>query len=102
LGQWVGDQRENSHRLTSGQRSRLDGLGFVWNVLKYRWEEGFTNLVDYKDEFGDCRVRDKSKYRNYNLGSWVSKQRSKKGKLTSEQISRLDDLGFVWKTRNKN
>jgi hypothetical protein len=89
LSQWVGDQRENSHRLTSEQRSRLDGLGFVWNVLKYRWEEGFTNLVDYKDEFGDCRVRDKSKYRNYNLGSWVSKQRSKKGKLTSEQISNL-------------
>ena len=99
LGGWVLRQRKSLDELSSERCFRLNKVGFVWDPKTLQWEEGFQYLVAYKDEFGDCRVRDKSKYRNYNLGSWVSKQRSKKGKLTPEQISRLDELGFVWKLK---
>ena len=32
----------------------------------------------------------------YSLGNWVRSQRKKRDKLNSEQISRLDSLGFIW------
>jgi len=97
LGQWVSNQRAYKHRLTSLQISRLDGLDFIWHVLKFQWEKGFNHLVAYKEEFGDCKVRLEGEYNGYQLRSWVGTQRVTKDKLTFEQVSRLDRLGFVWK-----
>jgi hypothetical protein len=37
------------------------------------------------------------KYKGFNLGSWVKKQRSRKDKLTIERLNRLNQMGFVWK-----
>ena len=96
LGSWLRNQRTRKDRLTGEQVSRLDQLGFIWDVLEFNWEEGFENLVAYKEEFDDCLVRDQFKYRDYNLGGWVITQRSQKGKLTPERLNRLDDLGFTW------
>jgi hypothetical protein len=38
----------------------------------------------------------KFKYNEFNLGEWVSHQRTAKDRLTTEQFSRLDELGFSW------
>ena len=62
-----------------------------------RWQEKYTQLVQYKDEHGDCNVpygwtQDKA------LGKWVSTQRStrKCEELLTERITLLDNIGFVW------
>ena len=85
--------------MTAKQKSQLNELGFVWNVIEHQWDEAFNYLVAYKKEFGDCLVKQKTQYCNYQLGTWVTKQRSNKHNLISEQISRLDELGFVWKLK---
>ena len=71
-------------------------MGFIWDMKKHQWEEGFKNLVAYKKEFGDCLVKAKSQYQGYGLGSWVGNQRSKLDQLTTEQVGRLDNIGFVF------
>ena len=35
-------------------------------------------------------------FANKVLARWVLKQRSKRGKISSDKIKRLDELGFVW------
>jgi superfamily II DNA or RNA helicase len=60
------------------------------------WEFWLGLLETYKEEFDHCLVVDKSYYRNYMLGSWVQRQRSKIEGLTPEQVIRLDNLGFMW------
>ena len=61
--------------------------------------------ADQRDEkHGDCLVSQGKGHltsQGKNLGIWVEKQRAdyKNGKLTAEQIARLDKLGFVWKTK---
>jgi len=96
LGGWVSKQRQNKGTLELERINRLDGLGFVWEVLDYNWDEGFNLLVAYNKEFGDCMVPHDFLYRGYHLGMWVGAQRRKKDKLKVERVSRLDELGFVW------
>ena len=97
LGRFVNVQRTRQAYLTPDRKARLDGLGFVWNVLEHKWNEVLEMLIEYKQEFGNCLVPQKFIYRDYNLGNWVSHQRMIKAKLTPEQISRLDQLEFIWK-----
>ena len=84
---------------SSEGRNDFNDLGYVWDPREAMWEEGFNHLVAYKEESGDCLVKFKSKYCGHNLGMWVNAQRAKKDKLTPQRFKRLDDLGFVWKTR---
>ena len=96
LGSWVGTQRSIKDTLTPERIERLEALGFVWDPFKERWEEGFDKLQAFKEREGHCSVPDKHKEGEYPLGTWVSRQRVKKDKLTPERIERLDALGFVW------
>lgn len=57
-------------------------------------------LLTYKKQFGDCLVsHTKSPEEFRRLASWVSKQRTnyREGKLSQEDISLLEGIGFVWK-----
>ena len=55
-------------------------------------------LKEYKEKNRHCRVPQRYKA-NPQLGGWVSRQRRayKKGKLSSEQIKSLENIGFKWK-----
>ncbi len=99
IGDWSTKLRKNKDKLEPGQVSRLDELGFDWDPLKSQWEEKFKCLVSYKVEFGDCSVAKRRQYKNHNLGEWVGRLRRSKAKLSLDQISRLDELGFVWKLK---
>jgi predicted helicase len=96
---WVGRQRANKETLTPERLERLNALGFVWDVLAERWEEGFSKLQQFKEREGHCRVPKGHKEGDFNLGTWVGTQRANKDTLTPERLERLNALGFVWKGR---
>lgn len=99
LGTWVGVQRKmkKSGTLTSDRYEKLNSLGFTWDVKKSVWDQRFSELVQFKEEYGHCNIPC-SYPANKQLGSWVPDQRKiyKKGKLSSKKYKKLNDLGFVW------
>jgi superfamily II DNA or RNA helicase len=60
------------------------------------WSFGFGLLAQFKSVEGHCRVSQKHKINNFNLGGWVSQQRQSKDRLSQEQISKLDSIGMSW------
>ena len=101
LGYWVKDKRvaKSKGRLNSDQIKELDDLGFVWDVYGHQWQQGIHKLRDYKSENGDMLVPQNYKTLDgFKLGNWVKRKRvaKSKGRLNSDQIKELDDLGFVW------
>jgi len=78
---------------------RLDEVGFIWDLNVWLWEEGFNALVMFKAREGHCRVVINHLEDSFKLGQWVRTQRVKKNDLSPPQLSRLDELGFVWSLR---
>jgi hypothetical protein len=81
-------------RLTPEQITKLDALGFCWDPIAALWDKAYAALVTYKEIHGDCNVPQASG----SLGIWCNTVRSnrKKGTLSTEQIARLDAIGFCW------
>jgi hypothetical protein len=101
LGRWVHVQRQWQDRLSVERKSRLEALGFDWDLLTTQWEKGFEHLQVYVREQNNCRVPQKYKSPDgYKLGQWVNNQRAKRSSLSVERIERLDALGFIWNTRS--
>jgi hypothetical protein len=99
LGIWVHNQRQRykSKQLSDERIRRLNEIGFVWDPFEEFWEEMCMELKEYKKQNGDTLVSCRYEV-NPQLGSWVSKQRTKyKSKqLSDERIQRLNKIGFVW------
>ena len=64
------------------------------------WDEFFQVLTVYKERHGDCEVLQRYK-EDRPLGAWVGNQRKDCAKLSSQQRTRLDSLGFDWSTRQE-
>jgi hypothetical protein len=96
LGSWISHQKSKKDNLSPDRIERLDAIGFVWDALAERWEEGFSKLQQFYDREANCRVPQQHKEDDYELGNWISQQRSKKDNLSPDRIKRLDALGFVW------
>jgi hypothetical protein len=96
LSGWVRTQRRKNDKLTSDQISRLNDLGFDWDPLKTLWEKGFTHLERFFEKEKHVQVPDGFQFDGYGMGSWVSNQRRKKSELTTDQVTRLDAIGFNW------
>jgi len=104
LGRWVNKQRQavKLGTLTQDRIERLNAIGFVWNILESSWNEMIDALADFKHFHGHCNVpqgwRDNPK-----LARWVNTQRmeNKREVLSSDRVSRLDALGFVWNLRDQ-
>jgi superfamily II DNA or RNA helicase len=99
LGVWCNTQRHlyKSKRLPPDRIDRLEKLGFVWDLSTDAWEKLFAELVAYKNAHGDCSVPLRYK-ENPQLGLWCGNQRAKhrRGDLSSNRTSRLEQLDFVW------
>jgi hypothetical protein len=124
---WVQDQRTMHKNLRHGKPSsltperiqRLLSIGFQWNVAKtlpLSWEKRYQQLVEYKEKHGHCNVPQKATPgAPVGLGNWVLEQRrsyktttdqdsthpSKTKKLSTEQIEKLEKIGFQWQLRNR-
>ena len=96
LGVWVSSQRYYKGNLSVERKRRLNALGFVWNWRDHLWDQGFVALLRFKRREGHCHVPIFHKEGNYRLGWWVSTQRQRSKKLSTERKARLNKIGFVW------
>ena len=106
LGSWVSNRRRemSGDQLSKEKIKQLDDIGFVWAVEEYWWQRGIQKLEEYRSEKGDLLVRQSHVTSDgFNLGTWASSRRTEKSrnKLSKEKIKQLDDMGFVWKLRQK-
>ena len=106
LGHWVGVQRRQKklERLSPERVAKLESLGFEWRVKPegghsqpQAWDTMFAELERFLADSGHANVPQQFAA-NRKLGWWATTQRRnrRKGKLTEQQIARLDALGFDW------
>ena len=96
LGTWVITQRYCKDNLSAERKRRLDAIGFVWDWTDYRWEQGFTALLKFKQREGHCHVPIFHSEGDHRLGWWVSTQRRRRKEMSPKRKARLNKIGFVW------
>ncbi|MBF0425067.1 MAG: Helicase associated domain protein [Magnetococcales bacterium] len=97
LGRWAEEQRRarRKSRLSDARCTRLDALGFVWDLEADAWETMFRTLersLPTEGPFPEVWPGQPE------LAEWVAAQcrMGKSGRLAPERKKRLDTLGFVW------
>jgi len=94
LGHWVDAQRARVHS-HKDKVNKLNAIGFIWDVLEFNWNEGFSYLKKYielnKNTLVPARFITED---GYSLGSWVSRQRTEK--ISKNRKGMLDDINFIW------
>ena len=69
------------------------------------FDEGLRHLKNYISKNGSSKVPYTYKTEdNITLGKWVSRQRElyHAGRLSSDRIVKLDEVGFIWEVDHKN
>ena len=87
------------NQISEDRRQRLDALGFVWDLLEDKWDEGFYHLGVFMKRERHSAVPTRHLEKGYPLGQWVSNQRKRADRVSKDHRQRLDKLGFVWKAR---
>ncbi len=104
LANWCKRQRSRYHRgtLEDDRIRALEELGFQWAQPPIPRKDIFGSrlliLMKYIEQHGHSEVPVRVVVDGFFLGKWCTRQRSARraGKLTNEQIERLDALGFRW------
>ena len=114
LGGWINNLRTYKRNgiqqkyLTAERIAALDGMGMIWSVPDYLWEENFMEAMAFYREHGHLNLP--ANYvspKGLKIGTWIINQRNiragklQSGTLTPEKIERLDSIGMVWKGRNE-
>jgi superfamily II DNA or RNA helicase len=111
LADWVLTQRKMRKKgaISPDRIHRLDGLGFVWDTLAREWDNNYSDLVLYKELYGDCvvpltfRTSLEAGFKSSGraLANWVVTQRKNfaKGILTNDRVSHLNEIDFAWKAK---
>ena len=105
LGQWIIKTRQQklNGRLKEERIAQLDEIGMVWNIFDAKWEKAYALAAAYYEENGNLNIP--CSYvtaAGERLGQWVASQQwaYPKGKLTDEQVERLNRIGMYWGNRN--
>ncbi len=107
LGQWVSVQRriKSKNTIPTDRIERLEALpGWVWNRVAIKWDDGYRHLKEFIARENHCKVPATFKTENgYRLGTWVFNQRklADKGKLSPERIALLNEINFIWSSKDK-
>ena len=105
LGHWIINMRRSyiDGRLSQKHIQELNELGMSWNAFDAKWEQGYGLAVEYAAENGNLNVPvSYVTLEGQKLGLWLCNQRAAylNGKLSSDQISRLETIGMYWGNRN--
>ena len=105
LGQWILKTRQQrlNGRLKEERIAQLDEVGMVWSVFDAKWEKAYALAAAYYEENGNLNIpRSYVTAAGERLGQWVASQQwaYPKGKLTDEQVERLNRIGMYWGNRN--
>jgi superfamily II DNA or RNA helicase len=104
LGRWIANLRANykNNKLSEERIKCLEDVGFNWKLRdRNTSQEIFEELRKYKEIHGNCNVpSNREEYKN--LHAWVRVQRIKyrNGKLSKDQIRRLEGIGFEFRMRS--
>ena len=101
LGTWLSNQRglKVQNLLPPSREEKLNEIGMVWSKTDYFWEQNVQAAEAYYREFGDLNVPAGYKTpRGVQLDKWIAMQRryKKQGRLSEEQVRRLEALEMVW------
>ncbi|MFG3426974.1 Helicase associated domain protein [Streptomyces californicus] len=117
VGRWLVRQRQHAvwAELAEGQRARLGALGVVPLPPEPKaasggrsgaFERGCAALAQYRERTGavgpvgrahvEVLVGEDGVEVEVKLGVWLSNVKSRRGKLTTEQVERLAGLGLEW------
>ncbi len=101
LGQWLKRMRRDYKKgvLDEDAIRRLEDIGITWDVRDRQWEEFYRAAQRYYQEHGSLRIAPGyTTPEGIHLGTWIQRLRRwyKQGKLTAEQIQRLEAVGMVW------
>lgn len=109
LGAWVNKvcgwyvNGEKQLAFTPERIAQLETLGIEWSRVNARWERNYLLAAEYFKAHGDLMVAATYKTEDgYSLGEWVRRLRADRraGRLTQEQIERLDLIGMFWGNRH--
>ena len=105
LGTWIVNARKRctEGKLTEQRIQQLDALGMSWNAFDTRWEQGYLLAMEYSAENSDLDIPvDYVTPEGEALGKWLQNQRRaySNGKLSPDQINRLEAIGMYWGNRN--
>ena len=115
LGKWVDNTRSKfkNKKLSQDKIDKLNKIGFYWgkgHPEPATWEDRLEELQKYQETFGHCNVPVHSDPTMMtDLAKWVAEQRKQGRRLrkqrassmTMEQFKTLNEMGFVWKPKNK-
>ena len=87
--------------LTEDRVRQLDGLGMIWNKLDLLWERNYAACLEFYREHGNLDIpADYVSPDGLKAGAWLRRmrqvRRDSNGRLTQEQIERLNAIGMVW------
>ncbi|WP_165449738.1 DEAD/DEAH box helicase [Krasilnikovia cinnamomea] len=104
LGTWAGSRRSDHRRgqLSPDRIAQLEALpGWVWDTKEDGFAEGLEKLRAYATEHRHARVPAKfTTADGFQLGTWVSNRRRRRGQLSPDQVAQLEALpGWVWDTK---
>ncbi|MCR4647187.1 MAG: Helicase associated domain protein [Oscillospiraceae bacterium] len=104
LKKWVSRQvaAMKSGALECQKQMKLQALGFTKDEID-PFEVGIAHAKRYYEQHGDLLVKARGFLCDdgYNLSSWIRNIRSKKnsGKLSEDQMKRLEEIGMVWSVK---
>jgi len=91
--------RYNNNSLEQNRIDTLDKIGFVWDVINYRFDKYIVELQKYYSKYGHYTVSHDLKLEDgFAFGLWVSSLRNKykNNKLSVDKIETLEKIGFDW------
>lgn len=100
LGAWCQTQRDDykNGKLKETRISRLNDIGFIWNIFEYEWNRKLEMLVRYaKTNNCDVNISRRTVIDGEKIGVWLFIQRNcyKEGILTVERKKKLEDIGII-------
>lgn len=102
LAQWIIRQRMilKNNNLSQERIDKLNSIGFDWSPIESAWNEGFKELITFKEKYGHMILSRNPEFSF--LKHWVFNQRKlfKENKMTQSNIDKLNSIGFIWKVRS--